>query len=138
MKVIEKLFIHYLQTNGDEHVNKYLAARAILEITDRSRIKEINDFATEISDRFPLSIYKASRFLSSKETKLLMTAKNGQRFEINKYEGDDYRLREDMGRFIEKVNALVVDSMDKYNSDRARLKPQSEFDLSELDELADN
>lgn len=133
MKVVEKLFIEYLRVPIEEYTNKYLAAKSVLEITEETgtvyhkRVEEIRD---KVSDKIPLSIFKATRFLKSKETRLVIL-KGNERIEFNKREGDDYRIREELGRSMEEINKMVVRSMKSYNSDRARKAEDADFEFEE-------
>lgn len=133
MKVVEKLFVNYLNIQASEYEQKYLSAMSVLEITEpktSEAMKKVRLMRDHISDAFPISIFRASRFLKSKETKLFFKIKTKQ-IEINKARGDDYKLRDELGVFIEKLNGIVISSMSKYNTDRGRntnAEPDFDFD----------
>ena len=131
MKVVEKLFITYLNIPYNQFMSKYTAARSLLNITennDSDLNKQADKLKDNISARFPISIYKAEAFLKRNETKLMFNI-DGKAFELNKSRGDDYKLIEDLGRFNEKINGIVMESMDKYNTDRGRSTAEIEIDF---------
>jgi hypothetical protein len=134
MKVIEKLFVHYLQIRADDYMNKYLAGKSVLDITEDENtetMKEIMRARDCLGENYPISLIHATRFLSGKETKLTLTY-NRRRIELNKARGDDYKLREQLSKFIELVNRGVVKSMSKYNTDRGRSNnADTEFDFGD-------
>lgn len=121
MKVVEKLFLSYLGIAPDDYVKKYLAATSVLDITDETGVqrKKVFDMRDKISDEFPFSLFKATSFLAAKETRLMIRL-GDETISLNKKEGDDYKLRDALGRFIERVNTIVIESMNKYNTDRGR------------------
>jgi hypothetical protein len=85
-----------------------------------------------ISDEFPISIFRAARFLNARETKLIYRLNKKKVIELNKARGHDYKIRDALGIFIEKINAIVVKSMTKYNTDRGRrVNEGSDFDFED-------
>lgn len=134
MKVIEKLFLSYLQIPNDDYLNKYFMAKSILDITEEQNsdyLKRISVLRQNIHKNAPISIFKVTRFLASKESTLSIV-KNNQRIEFHKSHGDDYKLREYLGLFIEEINTMIVTSMSKYNTDRGRGKTQTDFDFENI------
>lgn len=134
MKVIEKLFLSYLQIPNDDYLNKYFMAKSILDITEEQNsdyLKRISVLRQNIHKNAPISIFKVTRFLVSKESTLSIV-KNNQRIEFHKSHGDDYKLREYLGLFIEEINTMIVTSMSKYNTDRGRGKTQTDFDFENI------
>lgn len=134
MKVIEKLFLSYLQIPTDDYLNKYFMAKSIMDITEEPNSdynKRIIELRQQIHKNAPISIFKVVRFLGSKESTLNIV-KNNQRIEFHKSHGDDYKLREYLGIFIEEINKMVITSMSKYNTDRSRGTQQTEFDFENL------
>lgn len=129
MKVIESLFKNYLQTSAEDHIQKYLAARAVLEITDKDATfsNELTNKSHRLSDRFPLSIFIANDFLKDKSTKLNIKIE-GRNVTIDKGHGDDYFVRQAMSQFILEVNKAVILSMDQFNTDRGRSQSATKLD----------
>jgi hypothetical protein len=133
MKVVEKLFIEYLRVQPEEYVKKYLSAKSVLELSEDNNsayIKRAEAMRDQVSEKIPISLFKANRFLTTKETRLTIT-KGRERIEFNKREGDDYKIREQLGKNMEEMNRMVVRSMSKYNSDRARKAEDSDFEFEE-------
>lgn len=122
MKVVEKLFINYLQTPSNEYVNKYLAAKAVLDITEpqgSQTLKEVHDLRDRIHARVPISVFKAQLFLSSNDKTLTLKI-DGKEVTYSKMRGHEYLMAEFLGDFLDEINARVVRSMAKYNTDRGR------------------
>jgi hypothetical protein len=109
-------------------------AKSILDITEEQNsdyLKRISVLRQNIHKNAPISIFKVTRFLVSKESTLSIV-KNNQRIEFHKSHGDDYKLREYLGLFIEEINTMIVTSMSKYNTDRGRGKTQTDFDFENI------
>lgn len=132
MKVVEKLFNNYLNVEEDRYIKKYLAAMSVLELTEPSNsadMKKVKSMRDNLSKEFPISIFKAARFLEAKETRLTYSKGRNKVVELNKMRGHDYKLRDHLGIFIEELNAVVVRSMSKYNTDRGRSNDDEDEDF---------
>jgi hypothetical protein len=121
MKVVEKLFINYLSMPIYPASDNYIAARRLLQLTEPPRselIKKAISLRDIIHPACPISVFKAEAFLNSGVSKIDII-KDEQRISLNKNDGWDFRIKEFLGLFVESINEIVIDSVDKYNTDRA-------------------
>ena len=134
MKVVEKLFNTYLQVSPEDYVNKYISAMSVLAITeppDSIELKRVRIMRDRLNKEFPISIFKATRFLQGKETRLTYMTDKNKSLCMDKSKGHDYKIRDCLGVVIEDVNTIVVRSMSKYNTDRGRNSEPEDMDFNE-------
>lgn len=135
MKVVEKLFNSYNQVASDRYLEKYLAAVSVLELTDGDsgdRMAKVRKLSARISDAYPVSVHKAVYFLHAPVSKLTFIARDNSRITFDKARGDDLNLHEALGRFIERVNAELVKSLEAYNTDRGRVEADDDDAFGDL------
>jgi len=136
MKVVETLFLKYVEMDYTLYVEKYYAAKALIDLTEdeeSDEYKEVCEMRDCIHPDCQISIFVAVRFLNARETTLVINRGTDDERVLNKRTGDDYKLVEWLGDFIDRIDKCVVRSVEHYNTDRGRnKKPKKNKEVDDL------
>lgn len=134
MKVVETLFVKYMNMEYHQYVDKYLSAKALIDLTENEEsetYKNVCEWRDQIHPDCPMSVFRAVRFLDGNETKITIV-KGEKELHLNKNQGDDYKLVDWLGDFIDRLDKAVVKSMEGYNTDRSRMLERFDPDSDEI------